>query len=326
MSKYDNAVSLTRIVAMVFIVVCHCAAMFGLNAVASLFDVGVPIFFVISGYLTASKQIDNRANWIKKKLLRLYVPLGLWVFVYVLVKIIRGESIFSFQQGVLLLMNMQGLNHVYKGVPLGIGPWFFTVIEICYLFYLVLDAIRLKTIQKYSNFTFVSLFLIVTILQLIGLNFGGVFAFYIGCFLCNRKDLMRKLSRSLGLILIIGIVSVGARLGGKYFFDNTILYDNVLSSITHSMLALSVFLFFKWCDYHWNKTVSVITSCSLIRWLDKISVYVYLTHTWFLGTLICNVFTIGSIPVGIVCLIILTLAMSSLLYYGNTIINKLIKL
>jgi peptidoglycan/LPS O-acetylase OafA/YrhL len=324
--NYDNSISLTRVLAMIFIVVCHCASMFGKTAIAGFFDVGVPIFFIISGYLASSKIIDNKAHWIKKKLLRLYIPLSLWVAVYVIVKLIKRELYVSFFQTLLLMFNMQGLNHILKWIPLGIGPWFFTVIELCYFFFLAYDSIKIKNISKYSVVFLLCFFMFVTILQFFGINLGGIFIFFLGCFLCRRKEYFDKLTNKWAIAPIIGSISVIMRLVGKVYFDNTTFYDNVLSSVTHSMLALSIFIFLKYCDNRFNKAVCSIASFPVIKWLDKISVYVYLTHTWFLGTLICNVFDYGNIFVGFLLLIICTLSISSIFYYTNVQINKLIKL
>ena len=327
MQKYNYAVSLTRITAMLFIVICHCSSLLGHVALASLFDVGVPIFFVISGYLTASKKIADKRSWAQKKMVRLYIPLLLWFVVYTIVKLLKGNYDISLWQVIMLLLNMQGLNHICNRIPLGVGPWFFTVIELCYIFYLVLDTSKIVNHKdKYSFRTLLSLFGIVVVLQFCGINFGGIFTFYLGCFIYNNKEEVSKIANKIWIIIIFGTVSIALRLVGKMLFDDTVFYDNVLSSFTHTMLAASIFLFFQFLGIHYSKTIELIGMFPLVTWLDKISIYVYLTHTWFLGVLICNVFEITNFTFAIVILIAFTLSMSSFLYSIEKVIHKVTKL
>lgn len=327
MQKYNYAISLTRVAAMFFIVICHCSSLLGHAALASLFDVGVPIFFVISGYLTASKKIDDKRSWAKKKMVRLYIPLLLWFAVYTIIKLIKGNYDIHLWQIVMLLFNMQGLNHICSRIPLGVGPWFFTVIELCYLFYLILDTNKLqKPIDKFSVHSLLGLFTIVVVLQFCGINFGGIFAFYLGCFIYNNKVTLSKIWNSIWAIILLGFFSITLRLVGKMFLDDTVFYNNVLSSFTHTILAAAIFLFFNYLAIHYSKAVEFIGSFPLVTWLDKLSIYVYLTHTWFLGTLICNVFEITNIAFAVVLLTVLTLSMSSFLYIIEKAIHKVAKL
>lgn len=223
----------------------------------------------------------------------------------------------------MLLFNMQGLNHICNRIPLGVGPWFFTVIELCYLFYLVFDTIKpSKHIDKYSLRWLVGFFGIVAALQFCGINFGGILAFYLGCFIFNNKEAISKIENNIWAIFLIGALSITLRLLGKMLLDDSVFYNNVLSSFTHTMLAVSIFLLFNYLAIHYSKAVELIGSLPLMTWLDKISIYVYLTHTWFLGALICNVFEIGNTPIAIALLFALTLSMSSLLYIIEKAIHK----
>lgn len=92
-SKYDYSVSVTRVCAMFFIIICHLGSYFGLVPVGQFFNVGVPIFFLISGYLYGDKKIFDTGKWIKGRLVRIYVPLLLWGIVMMGLILLRGQTL-----------------------------------------------------------------------------------------------------------------------------------------------------------------------------------------------------------------------------------------
>ena len=60
---------------MLFVIICHLGSYFGLAFVGQLFNVGVPIFYLISGYLYGNAEIKDIRTWLCKRLIRLYIPL-----------------------------------------------------------------------------------------------------------------------------------------------------------------------------------------------------------------------------------------------------------
>ena len=69
----DYAVSLARILGMLCIVACHIGNYFSNSLVSQLFNVGVPLFFVISGGLYANRKIEKPHLWLANRILRLYI-------------------------------------------------------------------------------------------------------------------------------------------------------------------------------------------------------------------------------------------------------------
>ena len=75
---YDYSISFVRVCAMFFIMICHVGSRFNLEVVGQFFNVGVPIFFLISGFLYGGKEITDAKQWLSKRLIRIYIPLLLW--------------------------------------------------------------------------------------------------------------------------------------------------------------------------------------------------------------------------------------------------------
>ena len=67
----NYGISLLRFIAMIFIVLCHFFQYYGVE-LAWWFNVGVPMFFCISGFLYANKRIESTIDFIGKNLQKFY--------------------------------------------------------------------------------------------------------------------------------------------------------------------------------------------------------------------------------------------------------------
>lgn len=128
--KKSNAISIVRIAAMLSIVLCHIFQSYD-NPLAWRFNVGVQVFFVLSGYLYGHKVIDNWLKWFWNRAKKLYIP----CFIYCLVAL----SVLNFvvQQPVTIydyitIRAVDGLSHL----------WFMKAIFLCYLITPVLSYLR----------------------------------------------------------------------------------------------------------------------------------------------------------------------------------------
>ena len=72
-TERDNAISAIRLIAMIFIVLCHFFQYYD-NELAWWFNVGVYIFFAVSGFLYGSRNIMDPISFIKKNFKKILVP------------------------------------------------------------------------------------------------------------------------------------------------------------------------------------------------------------------------------------------------------------
>ena len=68
-----------RALAILLIIACHFLQGMG-NSLAFVFNVGVQIFLIISGYLYGTKDIETK-KWIKKRLVKVYMPYLVLLFI-----------------------------------------------------------------------------------------------------------------------------------------------------------------------------------------------------------------------------------------------------
>lgn len=60
--RYNWSIAISRIAATVLILLCHLFSKIGLGWIGSIFDVGVPIFLIISGFLYGGGKIEYQIS------------------------------------------------------------------------------------------------------------------------------------------------------------------------------------------------------------------------------------------------------------------------
>lgn len=133
-------ISAVRMFAMCCIVVCH-IFQFYKNDLMSWFNLGVEVFFVISGYLYGDRQINHPGKFIYKNWLKILLPCELFLVVAVLCYYMVGYGFKSWYDGVAcftLIKNPLGLGHL----------WFVNQILICYALIPLLAYIRDKISRR----------------------------------------------------------------------------------------------------------------------------------------------------------------------------------
>lgn len=77
------ALTYIRVLAMVSIVVCHLFQGFGLYHYSSVFNVGVQVFLILSGFLYGSKIVSDWKGFLLGRIKKLYLPTIIVLIVFV---------------------------------------------------------------------------------------------------------------------------------------------------------------------------------------------------------------------------------------------------
>lgn len=170
----STALSIIRVFAMVLIVLCHIAQCYDMK-VAWLLNVGVQIFFFMSGFLYGKLELPSSPfAFYKKRFVKVYLPYFVWVTLIVSVYVLFNLYKPNKWQIVLYLFNLQwfvtpidGLNHLWFLTVLMVGylltPWV-KRIQIkyplfCVLAFVICCAIEFVIVKKfYSFFAWVALY------------------------------------------------------------------------------------------------------------------------------------------------------------------------
>lgn len=260
-------VQIIRIISMILILVCHFLeeSNYGiLKNLAQFFNVGVFLFFLISGYVYSNKKIDNGKSFLVDRAIKVLVPMYIFLIPLFIVTIINHT--FDFKYLFIYLFDIQWFFGSINGAA---HLWFLTLIFICYITMIFVKKIENKfSIEKILLVLFVVGIFSAFVVQKISLLCFYLLTFYLGYFIGRKKQIADiKYIYSCTLI----ILSLILRLVTRTFLDDTILYNVIFSSLFHCCLAVGMFLFL-------YKFFINIKSTSLINYLDKISFPIYIVH------------------------------------------------
>lgn len=121
------AISWLRVLAMVSIVTCH--FMQALDSCwAWVFNMGVQVFLLISGFLYGHKNIESWVQWYSKRFVRIYIPFLL--FFVVVAPLYAENGMINIKRFLIYILGLQGvLGGGLKGIE---HLWFITAITLCY--------------------------------------------------------------------------------------------------------------------------------------------------------------------------------------------------
>lgn len=287
MSKGRNGeiyfVTWLRAVAVALILSCHLASWSEnriLLIMSQILNVGVPIFFILSGFLfgIGGGQNKNPVQWYIKRIKRIFIPYEIFMVVLLVLHIMTKQEI-KVIQWVRTILGIQG----FSGVRGAEQTWFITAILICYLvtpeiaYFSDLLCKKTKIIQKVI-LTLV-LFLPALIPFIIGeaASFVTPIVWYFLAYFCGKnwnkiKYAINK-SKMIGAMLIIAVMFL-LRIIGRFILDGTILYDYVIVVYEHNIVAFCIAVIFIY--YFSNKKPTRI-----VKTVSNISFEIYLYHCMF---------------------------------------------
>lgn len=256
----SDTLNLIRWLSTIAIVICHILQGYN-NIYAWVFNRGVQIFFILSGYLYGNKQIPSIKKFYLGRIVKLYVPYMIWVVVSIALLYIFSPYKPTFGDVLLqitMVKNLPGLNHL----------WFMRVLAICYL---ILPLINIKMSKKLN--LEIILFAIVSLIVLFILyspTFLWIALYYIG-YLCGRYQNVSNYILILSVIVTFWIIA-------NYGINIFELKDNsTIDSAIHASVGTIIFLVFLLC----GKKISYPKWISHL-FTSKGGYEIYLTHHLFI--------------------------------------------
>ena len=172
----NYSISLLRLIATSFIVLCHFFQYYDVE-LAWWFNVGVQMFFCISGFLYANKKIDSAIDFITGNLKKILIPYFCFLIPTIAIYFaFAGDSITvsSAISALLTSDTIGGIGHL----------WFIPYILFCYLITPYLQAL-VEKIRKTKWYIFCLMFFLLTVCgSIFSKAFSSYFSFHrIFCYL-----------------------------------------------------------------------------------------------------------------------------------------------
>lgn len=274
MKKHLHYLDYLRVLSVTLIFFCHVSANSSIiigQYIGLVLNVGVEIFFLLSGFcLGLQGEIQDIKKWIKKRILRIYIPYELFLVALFFCYIIQNTPIIWRNW----ILEATGLFSVVHGST---HTWFITVILVCYCITPICDKLLLvkgKVSDKFIIFVLICLSILFCFIPVSFVsNKAPHVLYYVIAYICGRrwsayeKNVNIKKSYLWCALVIIGMA---VRFVSRFFVDGTVLY-NVVVLLTQYLVAVAIsalcYIFFQ------NKTMPLL----LKKYCD-ISYEIYLVH------------------------------------------------
>lgn len=289
MRKRSTSIVYLRGFSAIFIFVCHVLFIAGAFQASMWFNVGVPIFFIISAYLLSLKNgiSTNIVDFYKRRARSIYPSYLIYLLfiVFLLIVIGRGPDTKS------IICYSLGLSGFTDSMVLGLGHlWFISVLLLCYLITPLLH--RLCQIRSSGKAILSITVLLIILFILFFLNNYPSYSIhiasyvYVYCFYNRRNGVVTK-HQTVVWAILAAILSI-ARLAIDPYMVNAdhqtyYYYDALFQPIARFGLAMFIFTFFiyqsQWIE-DWSAKHS--KGHRLISKFSDYSYEVYLTHQFIL--------------------------------------------
>lgn len=277
--RQNSAISLIRLLSTTAIVLCHVLQYYGLE-LAYWFNIGVQIFFVMSGYLYGNKTIDRPIDFYRKRLKKILVPYYLLLLPSVLLYYFFAPEILEMSsviKSLFLVGIIQGMNHL----------WFVRYIIVCYLMTPALYWLKKKSIKFSTKYMFLIWCLTIVMVicggMIIEKNFlaACLTCYIVGYFscICYTKFEENSCRMVTKMIFVFSLVVTVVRIYLKYCENADLsgmgqcLFE-IIDIYGHPILGYALF-----CNMMW--LFSQVPLTDILKWSDKYSYYVYLVHHLF---------------------------------------------
>lgn len=281
---YNVAVSVSRVLAMFMIIICHIGSATGNSAIGQLFQTGVQVFLFISGYLYSNKDINNTNRWLWGRFVKICIPCYLFILGAAAVNTFLGNH-FSWVMLILGVFNLEGYHHIFNkmyyipAIPGTAHLWFITALMICYLL-----TIFVK--RKPVSLKYLMIFLSVGIvLGFFGIRLDYFWIYFVG-YLYGKS--CKKISGKKYALVCLAAIGAGIlRMIVKGYCDingENNFYLFVVIPFVYNVLAIWIFTTIELLvNIRIISEVIVNTPISkVIVWIDGISFYVFITHYIFI--------------------------------------------
>ena len=265
---------------MFMIVICHMFSYYR-SELALWFNVGVQVFFVISGFLYGAKDIISPIDYLKRNFRKVLIPYWLFLIIAVICYFFVSPN----------ALNLSSIVRAFtcSGLIDGLGHlWFVGYILFCYLLtpYLYWFRLYLQNKSFYKSIAYYAILFV--LIQICGFLFDSFFepdkisCYVLGFFLADLFSRFNKVYIvSVKCILFISALVLNCgEICVKYFSNISFagwedLVFRALCRYAHMFLGVAIFLLlygkFHGCRY----------SC-LLRLSDRYSYSVYLVHQLFI--------------------------------------------
>lgn len=329
MRETNYTISIIRVIACILIVWNHLSN-FMLEGFLNQWNwanVGVQIFFFISGYLYGGRVLTERKEWIIKQTKKIVKPYYLSLLILLPIVFVLDRDSLNIWNIFSACLCIQGLSVQIEGLG---QHWFVTYILICYLLYSLL--VNRNIINKWINISgggkfWMKFMLITVLLQVLTIPLALLFSFkisYIITFLIGfcykERFVIRNDYREKGVweIIIITLSILGFVL--RYIYEDMEavgLFDKMMDLMTQYIKMVWACAIFAIFDRYVPQKIWKNISSSFkhkLNSLSNITYEIYLVHEFFVHKPYISLFGEIGIPAKVTIALVTIIFVTWILY------------
>ena len=276
----NYSLSMIRFISLIMIITCHILQGLGLEA-AFWVNLGVQVFFFLSGFLYGNKNIDSIEKYYLARLYKILFPYLVFIIIVLILEVVYLNSNYYYLKVIANLLGFQG---TYGTLATTSHTWFVTYILFCYLITPILQRIFTSDVKSNERkLIIVSVFLIlIYIFKITNLNTVWIINFILGYYFAKLNCLARR--RFLIIMIILSLTTLPFKLMYSYnIFVIDTLYNiflpckKLICDFNHVFIGSAIFIIL----YNIFNKISIKKNLILDS-SDKYSYYIYLTHQLFI--------------------------------------------
>lgn len=316
MKSFDYSISSVRIISLLLIIICHILQ--GLEyELAFWFNIGVQIFFFISGYLYGSKDIEDIKNYYLKRIKKILLPLSILVIVMLIIEYVFTNNTYSFNQ---ILINVFGLGGVLGTLKTLSHTWFVTYILICYLITPILQ--KIFSSKKADLWLLVGLIFACVLIQKSD-SISQLFTYVFGYYYTRCCTAYKKKNAFFITFILLALLLLPLNIITRYNLINDfpmflLSNSNIIHAWEHSFIGIILFI----CLYKAFTKVKIPEF--ILKFSDKYSFFIYLTHQIFILGNFSILFLTNYLTINILIILLASVVSGVLLYRLYISITKLL--
>ena len=306
MDKRNYSISAIRFISMLMIIACHILQ--GLQIKWAFWvNVGVQLFFFVSGFLYGKKKIVDAKNFYVKKIKKILFPYITVLVILLLLEFFVLKNHYSLTKVVGCFM---GFGAFVGNIPILSHTWFVSYILLCYLLVPILQNVFNDDKFKNNFFLFILVTFLIQMFQKFDVirveaswlnNF--VFGYFYGkC--CNEKT-QEKIFNAFMFVMFLIIIPFAIIYQEQLQVNlPSILNSNANTIINYGHVMLGSVLFIAF--------YKILNSCHIreniiLDFSDKYSYYIYLVHQIFILNSFSVLFLTKSLFINILLILLFSI-------------------